>query len=112
MSTRLIPKAVFLVQDAKTGACLLTVHVTPNAPKTKADGLYGEPGQEALRVRLQALPVEGKANEALVKWLSKELGIAQRDITLVRGQTSRHKQVRLEAGAVAVARWERLLTSP
>lgn len=112
MPTRPSPNAVFLAHDAKTGACLLTVHVTPNAPKTRVDGLYEEPGQEALRVRLQALPVDGKANEALVKWLSKELGVAQRDITLVRGQTSRHKQLRLEAGAVAVARWERLLTPP
>ena len=110
MPTRPPPNAVFLAHDAKTGACLLTVHVTPNAPKTKADGLYGEPGQKALRVRLQALPVDGKANEALVKWLSKELFVAQSDITLVRGQTSRHKQLRLEAGAVAVARWESLLT--
>jgi uncharacterized protein (TIGR00251 family) len=112
MSTRPPPDAVFLAYDAKTGACLLTVHVTPNAPKTKADGLYGEPGQEALRVRLQAMPVDGQANEALVKWLSKELGVAQRDITLVRGQTSRRKQLRLEAGAVAEAHWERLLTPP
>jgi len=110
MSTRTPPEAVFLAHDAKTGACLLSVHVTPNAPKTKTDGLYGEPGQEALRVRLQALPVDGKANEALVKWLSKELGVAQRDITLVRGQTSKRKQLKIEAGAVAVARWERLLT--
>ena len=112
MSTRPPPDAAFLAYDAKTGACLLTVHVTPNALRTRADGLYGEPGQEALRVRLQALPVDGKANEALVKWLSKELGVAQRDITLVRGQTSRHKQLRLEAGAAAEARWERLLTPP
>ncbi len=112
MPTRPPPDAVFLAYDAKTGTCLLTVHVTPNAPKTKTDGLYGEPGQEALRVRLQALPVDGQANEALVKWLSKELGVAQRDITLVRGQTSRRKQLRVEAAAVAKARWERLLTPP
>ena len=112
MPTRPPPDAAFLAYDVKTGTCLLTVHVTPNAHKTKVDGLYGEPGQEALRVRLQALPVDGQANEALVKWLSKELGVAQRNIIMVRGQTSRRKQLRVEAAAVAKARWERLLTPP
>ncbi len=77
----------------------------PNASQTKADGLYGEEGQKALRVRLHALPVDGKANEALVKWLSKELGIAQREITLVRGQTSRRKQLKIDRSVVAVARF-------
>jgi uncharacterized protein (TIGR00251 family) len=60
-------------------------------------------------VRLHALPIDGKANEALVKWLAKELGIAQRDVTLVRGKTSRRKQLRIDSSVVAVARWERLV---
>jgi uncharacterized protein (TIGR00251 family) len=108
---RPVPNAVFLQHDPKTGDCLVNIHVTPNAPQTKADGLYGEAGQESLRVRLHALPVDGKANEALVKWLAKELAIAQRDVTLVRGQTSRRKQLRIDSSAVAVARWERLMTT-
>jgi len=81
----------------------------PNAPQTKVDGLYGEAGQQALRVRLHALPIDGKANEALVKWLAKELGIAQRDITLVRGQTSRRKVLRIDSSALATARWGRII---
>jgi len=102
------PSAVFLQHDTKTGDCLVSIHVMPNAPQTKVDGLYGEEGQQALRVRLHALPMDGKANEALVKWLAKELGVAQRDITLVRGQTSQRKQLRIDRSVVAVARWERL----
>jgi uncharacterized protein (TIGR00251 family) len=104
-----VPNAVFLHHDAKTGDCLVNIHVMPNAPQTKTDGLYGEEGQQALRVRLHALPVDGKANEALVKWLAKELGVAQREVTLVRGQTSRRKQLRIDSSVVAVARWERLI---
>ena len=104
-----VPNAVFLQHDPKTGDCLVSIHVMPNAPQTKADGLFGEVGQQALRVRLHALPIDGKANEALVKWLAKELGIAQRDITLVRGQTSRRKQLRIDSRVVAVAHWERLI---
>jgi len=104
-----VPNAVFLQHDPKTGDCLVNIHVMPNAPQTKTDGLYGEEGQESLRVRLHALPIDGKANEALVKWLAKELGIAQREVTLVRGQTSRRKQLRIDSSAVAVARWERII---
>ena len=87
------------------------MHVTPNAIKCGVDSLYGEPGRQALRIRLQALPVKGRANEALIKWLAKELGVAQRDITLVRGASSRQKQLLLHADAAAVARWERLMPS-
>jgi len=104
-----VPDAVFLQPDPKTGDCLVSIHVMPNAPQTTADGLYGDEGHQALRVRLHALPIDGKANEALVKWLAKELGIAQRDVTLVRGQTSRRKQLRIDSSVVAVARWERLV---
>jgi len=104
-----LPNAIFLQYDAKTGDCLVSIHVMPNAPQTKADGLYGEVGQQALRVRLHALPVDGKANEALVKWLAKELGVPQRHITLVRGQTSRRKQLRIDSSAVTTARWERIM---
>jgi uncharacterized protein (TIGR00251 family) len=112
MISRLAPLAAFVQHDPQTGACLVNIHVTPNAPQTKVDGLYGEVGQQALRVRLHALPVDGKANEVLVKWLAKELGLALRDVTLVRGQTARRKQLRLEAGAALAARWERLLPLP
>ncbi len=110
MSSQPVPNAVFLQYDPKTGDCLVSVHVMPNAPQTKADGVYGEEGQQALRVRLHALPIDGKANDALVKWLAKELGIAQRDITLARGQTSRRKQLRVDRSVVTVARWERLIS--
>jgi uncharacterized protein (TIGR00251 family) len=103
------PNAVFIQYDPKNGDCLVSLHVIPNAPQTKADGLYGEEGQEALRVRLHALPIDDKANEALVKWLAKELGIAQRDITLERGKTSRRKQLRIDCRVVGVARWDRLI---
>jgi len=105
------PETVFLKHDPKTGDCLVSIHVMPNASQTKTDGLYGEAGQQALRVRLHALPIDGKANEALIKWLAKELGIAQRDITLAHGQTSRRKQLRIDGSVVSTARWERIMPS-
>ena len=66
----------------------MNIRVMPNAPQTKVDDLNGEEGQQALRVRLHALPIDGKANEALIKWLAKKLGVAQYDIKLLRVKNS------------------------
>ena len=93
----------------KNGDVQLDVHVVPNAAKTQAVGLYGEAGQMALRLRLHAPPVDGKANQALVKWLAACLGVPQQAVTLVRGETSRRKQLRVQASAASQATWDELL---
>lgn len=102
------PLAAFLRVD-KHGDVVMEVQLIPNASKTQVDGLHGEPGQLALRVRLNAPPVDGKANEALIKWLARELGISRTSIELVRGQTSRRKQFKLPADAAARADWQKLM---
>jgi uncharacterized protein (TIGR00251 family) len=93
----------------KNGDVLLDVHVVPNAAKTQAVGLHGEAGQMALRLRLQAPPVDGKANQALVKWLAGCLGVPQQAVTLARGETSRRKQLRVQASAASQATWDELV---
>src|ERR1700733_5513215 len=60
---------------------LLQLSVMPNARRTEVDGLH----DGALRVRLAAPPIDGRANEALVAWLAKSLGVARRDVELLRG---------------------------
>lgn len=80
---------------------MLRVAVTPNAPRTQADGLH----DGCLRVRLAAPPVDGKANEALVTWLAAELHLPRRDVQLLRGDTARRKQLLLQAEPAAVAAW-------
>ena len=62
-------------------AVWLAVSVQPNAKRTAADGLH----DGALRVRLCAPPVDGKANQLLIEWLAGELGLPKRAIQLVRG---------------------------
>ncbi len=104
--------AEFLRREPKTGDVLIDLHVMPNAPQTRLDGLHGEPGQRALKVRLKAAPVDGQANDALIKWLAKQLGLAQRDLTLVRGSTARHKQIRVTAASATRADWDALLAKP
>lgn len=79
----------------------LAVSVVPNAKRTGADGLH----DGALRVRLAAPPVDGKANETLVAWLAGELGVPRRSIALVRGQTARRKWLALDVEQADVMAW-------
>ncbi len=106
----LLPSAPFLRVE-KNGDVLVDVHVVPNAAKTQPVGLHGEEGHLALRLRLHAPPVDGKANQALVKWLAACLGVPQSAIALVRGETSRRKQLRLSAQAASQASWDALITA-
>lgn len=90
----------------KDGSVLVEVHVMPNAAKTQIQGLY----DGALRVRLHAPPVDGKANLALQAWLAQTLEIPKSAVELVRGATARRKQLRIAASHVAKANWPRLRT--
>jgi hypothetical protein len=86
---------------AAGAACVLDISVSPNARRTAADGLH----DGALRVRLAAPPVDGKANAQLLGWLADELGCPKRAIVLLRGDTSRRKQVQIDLPEAVVAAW-------
>lgn len=72
---------------------VLALHIQPGAKRTECAGLHGE----ALKIRLAAPPVDGKANEALIAYLAKTLGVAKSQVELVSGQSSRAKRVRIGA---------------
>ncbi|MGD2176869.1 MAG: DUF167 domain-containing protein [Anaerolineae bacterium] len=74
----------------KDGACTFRVCV---APKGRRDEIVGEHG-DAIKVRVQAPPVGGKANQALRKFLAEQLGVSHRDVEIVSGHTSRWKWVK------------------
>ncbi|MFO1339746.1 MAG: DUF167 domain-containing protein [Burkholderiaceae bacterium] len=82
-------------------SCVLAVAVTPNARATEVVGLH----DDALRLKLAAPPVDGKANAALTAWLASELGLPKRAVRLRRGETARHKQVEIDAPQAAVQAW-------
>ena len=75
------------------GRATLAVHVQPGAKKS---GVVGEHG-DALKIRLAAPPVDGKANAALIEFLATRLGIARAQVTLKSGQTSRRKVLEISA---------------
>ena len=92
----------WIVQTGK--GVMVTVRATPRAARNQVQGLHGE----ALKVRLQAPPVDGKANDALIRFVADILDIPHRNVLLVSGETSRQKRLLVVGVPLAVAQ-ERLL---
>jgi len=80
----------------------LTVRVTPNARRSEFNGwTMDEKGRPVLLIKLQAPPVEGKANTELLRFLAEELDCAKSQVVLQRGESSRLKVVELPTSAHA-----------
>lgn len=77
-------------------SCTLAIKAIPNAPRTEIVGWLGD----ALKVKVHAPPIEGRANDALCKYLADHLGLPRRAVTVLRGDTSRQKLVRIEGLAL------------
>lgn len=73
------------------GAVTFAVKVVPRASKNQVAGIEGD----AYKIRLNAPPVEGKANDALIAFLADALSVRRAQIEIVTGHTSRHKVVRV-----------------
>ena len=74
----------------------LPLHVQPGAKRTDVAGLHGE----ALKIRLAAPPIEGRANEALLKFIAEFFGVPLRQVELKQGGQSRHKVVAITGSKV------------
>ena len=83
----------FKLHNGKHGAAL-TIRVTPRARKSELGGIL-EDG--TIRIRIKEPPVEGKANRALVTFLSEMLGVRKNQIEIVAGQKGLDKIVAVEA---------------
>jgi uncharacterized protein (TIGR00251 family) len=71
----------------------LRFHIVPNAKQNKVVGEHGG----AIKIKLRAPALEGKANAALRSFLAEELKISERSVLLERGQKSREKIIHIEA---------------
>lgn len=88
----------WLRRDA-SGDVLLQLHVQPGARKTEIAGRHGD----ALKVRLAAPPVDGKANDCLIAFVAERLGVPKAGVELVSGSTSRRKRLRVRGTTVEAA---------
>jgi uncharacterized protein (TIGR00251 family) len=82
----------FKLHNGKHGAAL-TIRVTPRARKTELGGVL-EDG--TVRIRVAAPPVEGKANKALVKYLSELFGVRKNKIEIVAGEKGLDKIISID----------------
>jgi uncharacterized protein (TIGR00251 family) len=88
----------------------LAVHAQPGAKKTAITGVYGEGATAQLKIAVQAPPLEGRANSALIAFLSKTFDLPKNKIELVSGELSRSKVfllsgVTLEKAESVLAAW-------
>lgn len=77
----------------------LAVLVGPNAKKSEIIGVQ----DGALKIKLQAQPIEGKANEALVRFLAERLALPRKAVELTHGATSRNKTLHIRGIAIDAA---------
>lgn len=77
---------------SQSDGVFLSVKVQPRASRNEIGGLHGN----ELKIAVTAPPVDSAANQAVVEFLAESLGLQRRAVTLVRGQTSRHKVLRLD----------------
>jgi len=91
-----IPPAFLREQE---GAVLLALKVQPRASRNEIAGPLGP----QLKLKVMAPPVDSAANEAVVEFLAEHLGLPRRAVSLVRGQTSPHKTIRLDGISLADA---------
>jgi uncharacterized protein (TIGR00251 family) len=97
-----------VIRETKDGVTL-AVRAQPGAKKAAIIGVYGEGDAAQLKIAVQAPPVEGRANDALIAFLSELFSIARRDVVLVSGESSRSKVFLLRG--VMTARASEVLAS-
>jgi len=75
----------------------LNLYIQPGAKRNEVSGLHGT----ALKLRLAAPPVEGRANEALREFIAKLFAVPLRQVALKQGAKSRHKIVVVSGSKIA-----------
>lgn len=89
-----------MTAPAPAARCTLDLKIVPNAPRNEVAGWLGE----ALKIKVHAPALEGRANDKLCEFLADKLKLPRRAVTLLRGEKSRQKTVRLDGLTLAEAR--------
>ena len=79
---------------------LIRVYVQPGASKNEFVGLYGDPPR--LKIKVKAQPQDGAANAEVITFLAKTWGVSTSKVSLLRGHTSRQKDILVDMDYEAV----------
>jgi uncharacterized protein (TIGR00251 family) len=79
--------------DPRTGSLVIAIHAQPNAKRTEVVGIHGG----ALKVRLAAPALDGRANDCLLEFIAGRLGLKAAQLTVLQGDKSRRKLVAIAA---------------
>ena len=79
-----------MIRETADGVTL-AVRAQPGAKKTAITGVYGEGPTAQLKIAVQAPPVEGRANEALIAFLAGLFALSRSNVALISGEQSRSK---------------------
>jgi uncharacterized protein (TIGR00251 family) len=80
------------------GGVRLSVRITPNAKKNEVLGI----AEDALKIKLHAQPIEGKANEALIAFIADKLRLPRRAVQITHGHTSKLKLLEIQGEGLTV----------
>jgi hypothetical protein len=80
-------------------ALLLHCHIQPNARADEFGGLHGD----RLKIRLTAPPVDGKANQQLIRFIANAFGVRRGEVSIIRGDNSRQKDLSIQQPAILPA---------
>ena len=87
------------------GSITLQIHAQPGAKQTEIAGIHGD----ALKVRLGAPAVDGKANDELLRFLAHAFRVPRRNVAFIRGENGRRKTLRIASPAARPDReWAKL----
>ena len=75
---------------------ILKIHLQPNAKRNEICGTF----DDMIKIAITTLPIDGKANEALIKFLSKELKIPKSNIAITKGLTSKNKIIEIDSETI------------
>lgn len=87
-------------------ALVLRLYIQPKASRDQIIGLH----DDEIKIAITAPPVDGQANSHLIKFLSKQFKVAKNQIVIEKGETGRHKQVRINQPQIIPPQLSELIT--
>lgn len=95
-----------MVFDTHQEGIILRVRLTPNSSCCKVCGIFvSSDASKWLKINVISIPEKGKANQELIKFLSKELKLAKSSLTIISGELDRYKKILINTNIQHIQLW-------